>query len=201
MKLRLSPSPTTAGFTLIEVLVVVIMIAVLAAIAAPSWLALVNNQRVGTARSQIAESLRDAQAQAKRTKTRRVFVIDQNINSPRIAVVNAAQLPGNFEATGITSLASINKWQSLGNGNIQEGTLAFTVDPPSSKGAVNFIVFDDYGSPTTSSGNAPFPFTITLNIKNSGSKRCVSVITAVGGLGEAADGDCTPANFSGANSK
>ncbi|TVR15688.1 MAG: prepilin-type N-terminal cleavage/methylation domain-containing protein, partial [Phormidium sp. GEM2.Bin31] len=43
-------SPTHAssrqGFTTIEVLVVIVMIGILTAIAAPSWLSFVNNRRV-----------------------------------------------------------------------------------------------------------------------------------------------------------
>lgn len=180
------------------------MIAVLSAIAAPGWLALVNNQRVSTARSQISEALRDAQAQARRTKTKRAFVMDSSTGKLRIAVINAAQFLGLSNNAGLTTanLGDIKNWQVLGNGEIQPGGLEFTVLPISTKGPTNFIVFDDYGSITNSSGSVGTvltPFIVTLNAKGSGSKRCVSVITVVGGLGEASDDECTQARVSGSN--
>ncbi|MFM7600928.1 MAG: prepilin-type N-terminal cleavage/methylation domain-containing protein [Pseudanabaena sp.] len=57
------------GFTLLEVLAVMVMIGVLAAIAAPSWLGFVNNQRLNSAQSQALSTLRLAQSNAKRSQT------------------------------------------------------------------------------------------------------------------------------------
>jgi len=57
-----------AGFTLIELIVVVLMIAVLSAIAAPGWLAFVNRQRVAKVNDGIFVALQQAQREAKRTK-------------------------------------------------------------------------------------------------------------------------------------
>ncbi|NES19882.1 MAG: type II secretion system protein [Symploca sp. SIO3E6] len=58
-----------SGFTLIELLVVVIIIGVLSTIAAPSWLAFVNRQRVNKVNDAILSSLQDAQREARRTKS------------------------------------------------------------------------------------------------------------------------------------
>ncbi|WP_448597413.1 pilus assembly FimT family protein, partial [Thermoleptolyngbya sp.] len=49
-----------AGYTLTEVIVVVVMISVLAAIAAPSWVALLNRQRLSDATNDVLQALRQA---------------------------------------------------------------------------------------------------------------------------------------------
>ncbi len=57
------------GFTLIEVLVVMAMIGILSAIAAPSWLSFANNQRLNSVQSRAFSTLRLTQSNAKRTQT------------------------------------------------------------------------------------------------------------------------------------
>ncbi|MBE9126700.1 MULTISPECIES: pilus assembly FimT family protein [unclassified Coleofasciculus] len=57
-----------AGFTLIELIVVVLIIAVLSAIAAPGWLAFVNRQRVAKVNDAVYSAIQEAQREAKRTK-------------------------------------------------------------------------------------------------------------------------------------
>jgi len=56
--------PRSGGFTLIEVLVVIIIAAVLAGIAAPGWLAFLNRQRVTAVKSDLVQTLKKAQSDA-----------------------------------------------------------------------------------------------------------------------------------------
>ena len=57
-----------AGFTLLELLVVMIMVGVLAALAGPSWVSFANNQRLGAAQDAALRSLREGQAKARQQK-------------------------------------------------------------------------------------------------------------------------------------
>ena len=49
-----------AGFTLLEILVVVVMSGILVAIAAPSWLQFMTNREVEAARNEIYAGIRQA---------------------------------------------------------------------------------------------------------------------------------------------
>ncbi len=57
------------GFTLLEVLVVMALIGILSAIAAPSWLGFANNQRLNSAQSRASSALNLARSNAKRTQS------------------------------------------------------------------------------------------------------------------------------------
>jgi prepilin-type N-terminal cleavage/methylation domain-containing protein len=53
-----------AGFTLLEILVIVVIVGILATIAAPSWLQYVANRQVEAAQDEIYQGIQQAQTQA-----------------------------------------------------------------------------------------------------------------------------------------
>jgi prepilin-type N-terminal cleavage/methylation domain-containing protein len=193
-------SQSSAGFTLIETLVVVIMIGVLFAIAAPGWLTFINRQRLGTANEQILQTLRTAQAEAKRTQTYREARFDVTADPPRVAVL--ALKPGTAggnDGTAVQTLvpisnAEVNQWETLGQGNVRSGILTFKT----SNNPNNYIIFSPDGSVTSRTQNTTnpditdaTPFTVTLALRNAPSvKRCVSIRTLLGAVNQKSDADC-----------
>ncbi|WP_370587979.1 Tfp pilus assembly protein FimT/FimU [Trichocoleus sp. FACHB-591] len=62
------PQPSNRGFTVLELLVTIAMVAIVSAIAAPSWLAFINNQSLIATQDQVQRSLHDAKRSAKQNK-------------------------------------------------------------------------------------------------------------------------------------
>ena len=97
-------SRSDRGFTMIELIVVVLMIAILSAIAAPGWLTFVNRQRVSKVNDVVLSSLQEAQREAKRTKQKYSVSFRMDNNNPQVTV--------HLFGTDITS-PNYNGWKSL----------------------------------------------------------------------------------------
>lgn len=162
------------GFTLLEVLVTVLVLGILSSIAAPSWLAFINNQRVRTVNDRVLQSLRSAQSEAKRTK-RDVTVTfyttssTPSVDPPRVEIdTNPAETDKSKKEIRIETFSS--------GGEIKPGTIALTPTP------ANSITFDYQGNPPT--GSTPFYVTVAPVVGGvvGGPKKCVIVQTILGAM-------------------
>jgi len=127
---RLKPQPED-GYSLIEMLVVVVMVGILALIAAPSWNGLINGRRAATVRDEISQALRLTQDQAQRQRTAQTFVLTTPaIGAPTVSVAGGAPkaLANNVPLSLLTVTA--NPAAPLTLRYTEQGVLAGTTATP-----------------------------------------------------------------------
>ena len=176
------------GFTLIEILVVLAMVGILTAIAAPSWTSFVNNQRLTAVQSRAFSTLRLAQSNAKRDQTMWQATFR---NAPNISQYAVHRIPTDSQANDAAYWNSL-PWQDFDGGvTIVEDTesapkttftkLSAVPDPD-----VYRIQFKTNGSPNGQIGRITFK-------NNSGNlKKCVIVSTLLGSMRLAENTGCNP---------
>ena len=175
----------TLGFTLIEILVVVAMVGVLSAIAAPSYSGFVNNQRLSASQTKVFQALKSAQSDAKSRQS----------DSLRSRVTFT---------TGITSGAyrldnvkiDSGKSQSLEQGTIISSLTSPTASPPN-LGSTPSIEFDSKGfvydpSQFDVGQTLTLPICINLSADNNPSKKkWIKIQTLLGAMTTGADSTCS----------
>ena len=157
------------GFTLIEVLVVMIMIGILSAIAAPSFLGLLNRNRVNNAAIRLKSSLVEAQANTIRLGKSCSLEIKQG---PGIATTLAETSTSQCWRTGADSFADTNVTISI----VNQGTTDFPANTAlpivfDFKGRVTTTGFDRGGSDTR---------VIVISMANTTYQRCVMISYPLG---------------------
>ena len=164
------------GFTIIELLVIVLIVGILSSIAAPGWEAFISRQRVRTVNDRVLQSLRSAQSEAKRTKREVTVTFSVPSVDPPKVTFNPALATGGSE-------------QKLdAGGEIKPGTIALVSNATS-------ITFDYQGNVKD---ELPLDTSVTPNIRrfvatvspiNGGAKQCAIVETILGGMRTAEGND------------
>ncbi|MGF1676280.1 MAG: Tfp pilus assembly protein FimT/FimU [Rivularia sp. (in: cyanobacteria)] len=195
---------SSSGFTLIEVLVALVIIGVLSAIAAPSWLGFVARQRLNKANDSVFSALQEAQRQAKKTKFS--YSVSLKIDNK---VAKIVVHPDSIEPSKVDD----KRWKLIGEGleinsnqivvgtnltNKNTGKDKDKENPIKSLAGYKTIAFDYTGALPK---DATTPLKIVLatpksqnSTQPSNLKRCVIVETLIGGMRTATDEDCDKKN-------
>jgi len=195
-----------SGFSLVELIAVVMMVGILAAIALPGWSAFVNRQRVNKANDAVLASIQGAQRQAKRQKLKYSVSFKVESQIPKIVIH-----PDSEAASTIVDTPSKKRWQVLGEdldirstGQIKLLTNLTSKNKVST--AVNAsstylntpqtITFDYIGSltglefdPPAPTGSTAIPH-IKIVVANNNVKRCVILKTILGATMTEKDNNC-----------
>ncbi|MEG3974060.1 prepilin-type N-terminal cleavage/methylation domain-containing protein [Microcoleus sp. herbarium8] len=181
-----------AGFTLIEVLIIVLILGIFASIAAPSWLGFINRQRVRTVNDRVLQTLRSAQSDAKRTKSDRVvtFFPTPATDPPTVTIKTDPLQTQPLQTVTFDAGGEIKK------GQIQAFYVAScpTIPPsqsPSCTPTTKPLTFNYNGVVDPNNSNNPdLPLVVTVSAVGGGTKQCVIVETLIGGMRTAEGNDC-----------
>ncbi|MEA5566150.1 pilus assembly FimT family protein [Anabaena sp. UHCC 0399] len=198
-----------AGFSLIEVIVVVVMIGVLAAILAPNWFRFLSRQRLNKANDTVVAAIQEAQRQAQKTKLSYSvsFTTTSSDKIAQVAIHPSTSAPDSYwknlgEDVQIQS-GSVLLGTNLTAQNTAGSSIAYAGEYNSSTNKQT-ITFDymgilpsaNFGTPPSGSTEAP-GLKIVLAIPNTSSptspsstKRCVIVKTLLGSVLTEKDDKC-----------
>jgi len=165
------------GYTLLELIIVMILLGVLASIAAPGWLGFINRQRVRTVNDRVFQSLRLAQSEAKRTKSPVTITFSAlPVDPPTVTFVPPLPTGGSTQVLNA-------------GGEIKPGTIVLTVTPPAAPTTPpNSLTFDYQGNLTPGTT----PFIVAVSAVNGGGKQCAIVETIIGGMRTGEGPECGP---------
>jgi prepilin-type N-terminal cleavage/methylation domain-containing protein len=194
-----------AGFTLIEMIAVALIIGILSAIAAPGWLGFVNRQRLNKASDALISAVRQAQTEAKNKKLSYSVSFRVNNDIPEYIVYNYA--PTTLKPAPTTG------WNPLGDTLELKARQVFIYTNLTSLTAYNTttasdivatakgegtITFDYLGVLANKTGNtvADTPLKVMVAIPQATGnaadslKRCVIIEGLIGGMRTEKDTNC-----------
>ena len=188
---NISSTSLVDGFTMLELMIVVFMIGILSAIAAPSWDAFTTKQRVKAVNNQVLRALMTAQSEAKSRKNP-ITVKFNTTTAPSTLEIQLGQpstQPSPPSSPVVLKTISLNGEGEIQPDMIKISVYAGTANPPVAytpktltfdyNGAV---IIDDANAPLNVEPNNTFPFFITIASKAGGTKECVRVETLLGAM-------------------
>lgn len=194
-----------AGFSMVEVVAVTLMIGILAVIAIPSWFSFINRQQANKANDAIFTAIQQAQREAKQKKISYSFSFKIESNIPKFVIH-----PDSEQASSIQDQPNDKRWKNLGEDlEIKSGKFTLltnlsgknTVDSNNSAVKTNpsylnnpqTITFDYMGTlpnfVTPATGEAT-GLKIVVATSNSSTKRCVIIKTILGSTLKGRDNEC-----------
>jgi prepilin-type N-terminal cleavage/methylation domain-containing protein len=180
-----------AGFTLLELLVTVMIVGILAAIAAPSWLGFVQQRRVTAANDAVVRALQEAQSKAKTQKVKYSVSFRNQDGIPQVAVYQDSVPPDKYWRPLAEQLAFKRGQVVLGTNLNDQNSVgsSLTYNLPTTS-PLPKITFDYTGAlPTTPTPNLGQGLIIAVAAAQSNTsppqpipptKRCVKVSTLLG---------------------
>ncbi len=161
-----SPQTQAAGFTLQEGLIVVVIIGLMAAIAAPYWFGFWQQRKINATQDMLYQALRATQADAMQQRHDRRFSLRQ-----RDGYIEWANHPESIPAAGVTN------WQPL----IEGVVLANEDNTLTKSGGIHYTRFDMHGNLKAKTIGEQGTITVTITGKRN-TNRCVVVSTVLGAM-------------------
>ncbi len=212
----------SAGYTLLELLVAVLIAGSIAAIASPGWLSFTNQRRVGKANDVIFNALQEAQSEAKKRKTSySVSFRTPSGKAPEVAIYpTQIQNPdGSVRAVDPTNPSDLkpSAWRNLGQDlSIKPGQVLLGTNlngensgasgrptyPPPTSSPLPKITFDYMGTlPEANFPNNPNNKALIVEVGAPGgnsnnivasTRRCVKLETLLGSMQTGRGKECDP---------
>jgi len=163
-------SAATAGFTFPELLVVIVIATILAAIATPGFLGVLNNRRATTVRDDIIQAIRLTQNAATSSRAPQTLTLDTTANP-----LPTLDIPG----SGVKPVA---------NGEVPAAGLVITVREDGNVNPTQAIQFDENGAVAPDTVALPLVIEVTINGRG---KRCAIVQSLLGSIRAESGDRCT----------